>query len=83
MNKRTKEDRWASIGKTAAGSGILGGLATLALAGAMLGGLWKGGTEVGGALDDDDYTGRIIGGIVGGGPIGRRLECFRYLFIKT
>jgi hypothetical protein len=53
-----------------------------ALSGSVLGGAWKGGTEIGGALDDDDYTGRVLGGLVGGGPVGAGLSALDTFLLK-
>jgi hypothetical protein len=53
-----------------------------ALGGGLAGGVWKGATEIGGSLDDDDYTGRVLGGLVVGGPPGAALSALDTYLLK-
>lgn len=98
--KRTKEDRWKSVGTSAVEGIGLGALAGLvygrklplkkmlpviggaSASGGMLGGLWRGGTEIGGSIDNDDYTGRVLGGLVTVGPFGAGLSALDTYLLK-
>ena len=106
-HKRTKDERWEAVGRTARNTGaLMGGAGALfrllqkgkspkerlakagidglsgAIGGALAGGLWRGSTEIGGSLDDDDYTGRVLGGLVTGGPPGAALSALDTYLLK-
>lgn len=106
-HKRTRDERWEAVGRTARNTGaLLGGTGALmgllekgktpkerlakagihalsgAIGGGLAGGWWKGATEIGGSLDDDNYLGRVLGGLVGGGPPGAALSALDTYLLK-